>query len=250
MPEFDAQPEPLSRGRRRSRLLWAGGLILALVAGAVLARHVRSPEPVLVTASDDQGRSTGEAATTASSTSTSIPDQGTSTTARLATSTTSTIRARSTTTTASTSRSTTTTTNPTTGTTATTVVIKALGGYASIDHRGDSHYLPLFIGAQDDDGWISQFLIDWGDGSPPLTLAYNPFPCKAMPPSGWPANNYVTIPSDTTNPLVGLDGKPAPSTEHFYSEPGSYTVTVSVRSTACDGSQLQETSRTVEHVVV
>jgi hypothetical protein len=110
--------------------------------------------------------------------------------------------------------------------------------------------LPLFIGAQDDDGWISQFLIDWGDGSPPLTLAYNPFPCKAMPPSGWPANNYVTIPSDTTNPLVGLDGKPAPSTEHFYSEPGSYTVTVSVRSTACDGSQLQETSRTVEHVVV
>ena len=123
-------------------------------------------------------------------------------------------------------------------------MIKTLGNYKSVDHPGDPHYLPLFIAAQDDDGWIRQFVVDWGDGGPPTTYDYNPFPCKAMPPSGWPAGNYVSLPSDTTNPLVAADGTPAPSTEHHYPNPGSYTVTVTVRSTACDGSDPQEGSGT------
>ncbi|MDQ1501943.1 MAG: hypothetical protein QOI86_5283 [Actinomycetota bacterium] len=123
-------------------------------------------------------------------------------------------------------------------------VLKTLGNYKSVDHPGDLHYLPLFIGAQDDDGWIRQFVVDWGDGGPLTTYDYNPFPCKAMPPSGWPAGNYVSVPSDTTHPLVAIDGTPAPSTEHYYPDPGSYIVTVTVRSTACDGSDPQEGSGT------
>jgi hypothetical protein len=119
-------------------------------------------------------------------------------------------------------------------------VIKTLGNYKSVDHPDDHHYLPLYIAAQDDDGWIRQFIVDWGDGGPLTTFDYNPFPCKAMPPSGWPAGNYVSLPSDTTNPLVAIDGTPAPSTEHYYPSPGSYIVTVTARSTACDGSDPQE----------
>lgn len=123
--------------------------------------------------------------------------------------------------------------------------MKEVGNYASPDHRGDTHYLPLYIAAQDDDGWIREFVVDWGDDTSPTTYAYNPFPCKAMPPSGWPAGNYVSLPSDTTNPLVGIDGQPVPSTEHFYVAAGTYTVTVTVRSTACDGSQPQEGTGTM-----
>lgn len=73
-------------------------------------------------------------------------------------------------------------------------MIKTLGNYQSVDHAGDPRYLPLYIAAQDDDGWIRQFVVDWGDGGPPTTYDYNPFPCKAMPPSGWPAGNYVPLP--------------------------------------------------------
>jgi hypothetical protein len=123
--------------------------------------------------------------------------------------------------------------------------MKEVGNYASPDHYGDAHYLPLFIAAQDDDGWISQFVVDWGDGTSPTTYAYNPFPRRAMPPSGWPAGNYVLLPSDTTHPLVGADGQPVPSTEHFYVAAGTYTVTVTVRSTACDGSKPQEGAGTM-----
>jgi hypothetical protein len=123
-------------------------------------------------------------------------------------------------------------------------VVKTLGNYKSVDHPGDAHYLPLYIAAQDDDGWIRQFVVDWGDGGSLTTYDYNPFPCKAMPPSGWPAGNYVSLPSDTTHPLVAIDGTPAPSTEHYYPNPGSYIVTVTVRSTACDGSDPQEGSGT------
>jgi hypothetical protein len=118
--------------------------------------------------------------------------------------------------------------------------LKTLGNYKSVDHPGDPHYLPLFIAAQDEDGWIRQFVVDWGDGGPVTTYDYNPFPCKAMPPFGWPTGYYVSLPSDTTHPLVAVDGTPAPSTEHYYPNPGSYTVTVVVRSTACDGSDPQE----------
>jgi hypothetical protein len=242
------------RRRRRSRSLLLCGLALAALAVGVIALQTRSGESLRVAAAGGGNPALSEPTIdSAPTTTTATPTEETTTTSAAVQVPTSVTRPRPT------ASSTTTTAAPAATTTSATVTdqaprysqgpalptMKEVGNYASPDHYGDKHYLPLFIAAQDDDGWISQFVVDWGDGSAPLTLAYNPFPCKATPPSGWPAGNYVSLPSDTTNPLVGADGQPVPSTEHFYVAAGTYTVTVTVRSTACDGSQPQEGTGTM-----
>ena len=244
-----------SRRRQRSRYLLLCGLGITAGAVGAIALQTGSGEPVRVAAGNGGTPALPEPTIDSISTATTaVPtEETTSTTAAVQLPTTSTTRTRPPT------SSTTTAPPATTTTTGATVrdptpgysqgpalpAVKEVGNYASPDHYGDAHYLPLFIAAQDDDGWISQFVVDWGDDTSPTTYAYNPFPCKAMPPSGWPAGNYVSLPSDTTNPLVGIDGQPVPSTEHFYAAAGTYTVTVTVRSTACDGSQPQEGTGTM-----
>ena len=250
-----------AHGRRRRRLrslLLCGVVIAALVVG-VTALQIEPGEELRV-ATDNGGNPVLSEPTSVSipTASTATPTEETTSTSAAVQVPTSVTRTRPTTNSTTTAAPATTTTTGATVTDATPgysqgpalPTMKEVGNYASPDHRGDAHYLPLYIAAQDDDGWISQFVVDWGDDSSPTTYAYNPFPCKAMPPSGWPAGNYVSLPSDTTHPLVGIDGQPVPSTEHFYGAPGTYTVTVTVRSTACDGSQPQEGTGTMTWSVV
>ena len=107
--------------------------------------------------------------------------------------------------------------------------------YGPTAHDGDFHWLPLFIKARDADGWIDRFTVDWGDGTAPETLPGDPIPCRAVVPYAWPTGDYVSVPASTpgaTSPL------------HHYDNPGTYTVTVTARSTACDGSQPQEATGT------
>ncbi len=244
-----------SRRQQWSRYLWLGGVVIIAVAVGVTVMLTRPDEHVRVAADRLGNRPLHEPSVDSTSTTTTAPRTE-------ATTSTSTVQVQTPTTTTGPTTSSTTTTGPPTTTTTTTgatvsdqtptyaqgpasPTIKTLGNYASADHQGDPHYLPLFIGAQDDDGWISRFVVDWGDDTSPTTYVYNPFPCKAMPPTGWPAGNYVSLPSDTTNPLIGIDGQPVPSTEHFYVASGNYTVAVTVHSTACDGSQPQEGTSTM-----
>ena len=82
---------------------------------------------------------------------------------------------------------------------------------------------------------IDRFTVDWGDGTAPETLPGDPIPCRAVVPYAWPTGDYVSVPVSTpgaTSPL------------HHYDNPGTYTVTVTARSTACDGSQPQEATGT------
>ena len=247
-----------ARRRQRSRYRLLCGLGLAAVAMGVIALQARSGEPLRVAAGGGGNSALPEPTIdSAPITTTAVPAEETTSTSLAVQVPTSATRTRPTPTS-------TTTAPPATTTTGAAVTeqaprysqgpalptMKEVGNYASPDHRGDAHYLPLYIAAQDDDGWISQFVVDWGDDTAPTTYVYNPFPCKAMPPSGWPAGNYVSLPSDTTNPPVGIDGQPVPSTEHFYAAAGTYTVTVTVRSTACDGSQPQEGTGTLTWSVV
>ena len=260
---MDSQDDPVTteddggergRRRRRSRYLVLCGLVITAAVG-VTALETRPGEPLRVAAGNRGGNPTLPEPTIdrTPATTPAVPTEETTSTSAAVPAPTSTTSTRPTT-------SSTTTAAPTTPTTTGATVtsqapgysqgpalptMKEVGNYASPDHYGDAHYLPLFMAAQDDDGWIREFVVDWGDDTSPTTYAYNPFPCKAMPPSGWPAGNYVSLPSDTTNPLVGIDGQPVPSTEHFYVAAGTYTVTVTVRSTACDGSQPQEGTGTM-----
>ena len=72
----------------------------------------------------------------------------------------------------------------------------------------------------DEDGWISELRIDWGDGSTPTSITRNE--ACAPGPSGWPMD-----PGDTE------------AATHAYPAPGEYTSTLTVTSTACDGTRAQ-----------
>ena len=75
----------------------------------------------------------------------------------------------------------------------------------------------------DDDGWISELRIDWGDNSTPTTITRNE--ACAPGPSGWPMNAGYTE-----------------AATHTYPAPGEYTATLTVTSTACDGTRAQTAS--------
>lgn len=72
----------------------------------------------------------------------------------------------------------------------------------------------------DEDGWISELSVDWGDGSTPTTLTRTE-PCVPGP-GGWPMNAAYTE-----------------AITHTYPAPGEYTATLSVLSTSCDGTREQ-----------
>jgi hypothetical protein len=70
------------------------------------------------------------------------------------------------------------------------------------------------------DGWIQGITIDWGDGSPKLTLA-NADTCQIY--AGY-ASGVAFMPS---------------SQLHAYATPGPPTATVATTSSACDGTNPQ-----------
>jgi hypothetical protein len=75
----------------------------------------------------------------------------------------------------------------------------------------------------DNDGWISELRIDWGDGSTPTTIIRNE--ACAPGPGGWPMNPSYTE-----------------AATHTYPASGEYTARLTVISTACDGTQMQTAS--------
>ena len=93
-------------------------------------------------------------------------------------------------------------------------------------HDDDLSWLSLAGLVTEEDGWIRRVSIDWGDGTPPTVFggavgsAFNPNVCTSTI-SGWPVGGLVPI-------FTG-------SAIHHYAAPGTYRVTTSALSTACDG---------------
>lgn len=90
-------------------------------------------------------------------------------------------------------------------------------------HEGDTSYVTVAGVARDEDGFVTSVVIDWGDGSP---VEPHPGDTACQPsPSGWPLPSQAVL-------FTG-------SNEHHYSHARSYTVTVSVVSSGCNGQQQQ-----------
>jgi hypothetical protein len=76
--------------------------------------------------------------------------------------------------------------------------------------------------AHDPDGYLRWFVVDWGDGTTDQVDSEDPSACPADA-GGWPRGEEVQL---------------GPQ-RHTYVVPGSYTVSVTVYSTGCDGSEEQ-----------
>lgn len=90
--------------------------------------------------------------------------------------------------------------------------------------------LEVYAAGTDEDGHVSQLLVDFGDGSPIQSRPGDGAPCRPGA-SGWPG------------PSRGWIQPPYPA--HQYGSPGTYTVTATAVSVGCDGSSEQRSSATM-----
>jgi hypothetical protein len=90
--------------------------------------------------------------------------------------------------------------------------------------------------ARDEDGYIAGFSVDWGDGTT-QSFPGDPLGCR-QGASGWPQSSYTLI--------QGSSRVPPPA--HRYANARPYTVTVSVWSTGCDGSDVQRVTSSFQWV--
>lgn len=82
---------------------------------------------------------------------------------------------------------------------------------------------------QDLDGWIRDVKIDWGDGTPPVSLdmSLDGGPCP-MAGGFFPAGSLLSLPPDKSF--------------HRYAGPAPRTITVTAASTSCDGVSDRQTA--------
>lgn len=84
----------------------------------------------------------------------------------------------------------------------------------------------LSFGGTDADGYVRQFTLDWGDGSPPAVI-------------GAPMSSCVD--TEEAYPSSAADD----ALEHVYA-PGRYVATITIVSTGCDGQYSQTATASTE----
>src|SRR3954462_1855175 len=104
-------------------------------------------------------------------------------------------------------------------------VVKVDSSTPKPGHEGDPAWLTLWGDATDDDGYITKLVIDWGDGTT-ATFPGDDGSCQVAA-DGWPAGTEAMLP-----------GEPHPPYHHYPSY-GTFHVTLTAVSTACNGSDVQ-----------
>jgi hypothetical protein len=99
---------------------------------------------------------------------------------------------------------------------------------ASADGR---HATAFAGGLGDSDGYVLGVKVDWGDGTSPVQTGYPLRECQD-PGTRWPSSDRSSA-----------------SWEHTYARSGSFTITLTVFSSGCDGRDLQEAPFTEQLVV-
>jgi surface-anchored protein len=101
-------------------------------------------------------------------------------------------------------------------------------------HESDPAWVSLWGQAVDDDGWVRKLVVSFGDGTS-KTFAGDPNPCRPGL-DGWPNTSEADLPY-----------QPPPA--HHFTKPGTYQVTLTAYSSACDGSEVQMGKASFEWVV-
>lgn len=91
-------------------------------------------------------------------------------------------------------------------------------------HESDPSWISLYGHASDRDGYLTSFLVTWGDGTS-QTFDATVDACQRSR-DGWPGASEAWVPHE-------------PPPAHHYAKPGDYTVTLTAFSTGCDGKQRQ-----------
>jgi hypothetical protein len=115
---------------------------------------------------------------------------------------------------------------PVTGQGPAPVAVVAHSAGAVAGHTYDTLAVAVYAVAQDIDGYVTKFVIDYGDGTR-VTRAGSQTSCR-LGGDGWP-----------TGDAVSLAGAP----QHTYAVAGTYRVKVIAYSTGCDGTDLQSGSK-------
>ena len=100
--------------------------------------------------------------------------------------------------------------------------------------QGPRTFTPI-VSPSDEDGHVRSLTLEWGDGTP-ADLVEIPLDGCTIGPNGWPG----------IGDHARMDGAPL----HTYAEAGTYTLTVTVTTTGCDGSSPQQATFASPPVVV
>jgi surface-anchored protein len=91
-------------------------------------------------------------------------------------------------------------------------------------HKGDDSWISLYADVRDVDGYVRKLVVTFGDGTS-ATFAGDQNTCREGG-DGWPFGSEAMLPYQ-------------PPPYHHFTKPGTYTLTMTAYSTACDGSMMQ-----------